>query len=284
MLVPRKLTEHLKEHLHSGKVVILFGPRQCGKTTLLRDMTDHLDENILWLNGDEPDIRQVFPRMTSAQFRALIGSHSVVVIDEAQRIENIGLVLKLIVDNIPEVKVLASGSSSFELANRINEPLTGRKTEFRLFPFSFSELSEYNGLLEEKRMLEHRLRYGSYPEVVTSLGCEQEIIQGLADSYLYKDILTWERIQKPEMLEKLVQALAYQIGSEVSYNELAQMIGLDNETVEKYLTLLEKSFIVFRLNSFSRNLRNELKKRRKVYFYDIGIRNAVIKNFMPLES
>lgn len=282
MMISRKLANRFIEHLIPNKVVILFGPRQAGKTTLLRDIVDHLDETVLWLNGDEPDVRQIFPKMTSTQFRALIGDHQVVVIDEAQRIENIGLCLKLIVDNI-NVKVIASGSSSFELANRLNEPLTGRKFEFRLLPFSVEELSNHYCLLEERRMLERRLRYGSYPEVITSPGHEQEVIQGIADSYLYKDILTWERIQKPEMLERLVQALAYQIGSEVSYNELAQMLGIDNETVEKYLSLLEKAFIIFRLNSFSRNMRNELKKSRKIYFYDLGIRNAVIKNFAPLE-
>lgn len=223
---------------------------------------------------------------TSTQLKAIIGTRKLLVIDEAQRIKDIGIVLKIIFDNLPGVKVIASGSSSFELANKINEPLTGRKWEFQLYPFSFEELSLQNGVMEEKRLLEHRMIYGLYPSVVNNLGEEKEILKELASSYLYKDILTWEAIQKPEKLERLIQALALQIGHEVSYNELGQMCGLDNETTEKYIDLLEKSFIVFRLKSFSRNLRNELKKKRKIYFYDNGIRNSVINNFnqLPLRT
>ncbi len=282
-MIPRALTAPIESHLGKGKAVILFGPRQCGKTTLLRDIATRARGPVLWLNGDEPDVRQQLPQATSTRLRALIGEHRTVIIDEAQRIENIGLCLKLIVDNIPGVQVIASGSSSFELGNRINEPLTGRKFEYFLFPLSFGEMVTHSGLLEERRLLNHRLIFGSYPEVITSPGREQPLLQALADSYLYKDILTWERIQKPDLIEKLVQALAYQVGTEVSYHELAQEVGLNNETIERYIFLLERSFIVFRVGSFSRNLRNELKRSRKIYFYDTGIRNAVIKNFAPVE-
>src|SRR5690606_36147993 len=181
-----------------------------------------------------------------------------------------GIAIKIIVDRLQDVKVIATGSSAFELANHINEPLTGRKWEYRMFPFSFRELVQDQGLLEEKRLLNIRLVYGSYPEIVNHPGEEEVRLKQLSDSYLYKDILAWERIQKPGNMEKLLQAIAFQVGSEVSYNELGQVAGLDNQTVEKYIGLLEKAFIIFRLSSLSRNLRNELKKSRKFYFYDNG--------------
>ncbi len=192
---------------------------------------------------------------------------------------NIGLKLKLITDQLPEIQLLATGSSSFELANSVNEPLTGRKWEYKLFPLSFSELVDYNGLLEENRLLNHRLIYGSYPEVVMNQGNEKEILKQLSDSYLYKDILMWERIKKPERLMKLLQALALQAGSGISYNNLASFLEMDNQTVENYIQLLEQTYIIFRLPAFSRNHRKELKRSRKIYFYDNGIRNALIANF-----
>lgn len=260
-----------------------MAPRQSGKTTLIKKLVQHLTVEPLWWNGDESDIRQLFANVTTTQLKALIGDKKLLVIDEAQRINDIGLLLKLIHDNLPAVKVIASGSSSFELANPINEPLTGRKWEFQLLPFSYEELSLANGPLEGKRLLEHRILYGLYPSVVNNPGSERDVLRELSSSYLYKDILTWEAIQKPEKLERLIQALALQVGREVSYNELGQICSLDNETTEKYVTLLEKAFIVFRLGTFSRNLRNELKKKRKIYFYDNGIRNAVLNNFSPLE-
>ena len=275
----RLLSSSIKKRLADPKAIIIVGLRQSGKTTLLRQISGELDKPVLWWNGDEPDIRQILSGVTSTYLKNLVGRHSLLVIDEAQRIENIGLCLKLIVDNLPGVKVLAAGSSSFELANRINEPLTGRKWEYHLYPLSWQELVNHYGFLDERRMLEHRLVYGSYPEIVKQPGNESALLLELSDSYLYKDILTWERIQKPERLERLVQALAFQIGSQVSYNELGRMSGLNNETVEKYIAILEKAFIVFRLKSFSRNLCNELRKSRKIYFYDNGIRNAVIKHF-----
>ncbi|MEW6708592.1 MAG: ATP-binding protein [Candidatus Riflebacteria bacterium] len=282
-MLKRYLLDPLLEHFKPGKAIILLGPRQCGKTTLLKMVVERENEPFIWWNGDEPDIRAWLPTATSARLRQLIGRNRLLIIDEAQRIENIGLVLKLIVDNLPEVKVIASGSSSFDLANRINEPLTGRKFEFLLLPMATGELVEENGELLERRMLNHRLIFGCYPEIVLQSGKPTELINQLADSYLYKDILTWERVFKPERLEKLLQALAFQVGSQVSYNEIGQICGLDKQTVERYVSLLEKAFIVFKLTSFSRNLRNELKKSRKIYFYDNGIRNAVIKNFNEIE-
>lgn len=246
---------------------------------MLQELVKKIDKNILWWNGDETDTRQLLKNPTSSLLKSLIGKHDLLIIDEAQRIENIGLCIKLIHDNVEGVKVIATGSSAFELANKINEPLTGRKWEYFLFPFSFKEMVNHHGLQIEKRLLEQRLVYGYYPDVINNPGDEQSILKQLADSYLYKDILTWEKIQKPDRLEMLVQALAFQVGNLVSYHELGRLTGLDKETVERYILLLERAFILFRLSSLSRNLRNELKKSRKIYFYDNGLRNAVINQF-----
>jgi uncharacterized protein len=180
--------------------------------------------------------------------------------------------------------VIATGSSTFEMANKMNEPLTGRKFVFDLFPFSFQEMVNHHGLLEEKRQLEERLLYGSYPEVVTNQNEKQQILNLIADSYLYKDLLMLENIKRPKLLEKILKALALQIGSEVSYNELAQLVGADKNTVEKYIQLFEQTFIIFTLSSFSRNVRNELKKSKKIYFYDCGIRNAILNAYQPIHK
>jgi predicted AAA+ superfamily ATPase len=206
------------------------------------------------------------------------------VIDEAQYIDNIGLTIKIIVDNIPDIQVIATGSSAFELANALNEPLTGRKFEYMLYPVSYNELVNHNGLIAEKGLLEHRLVYGSYPEIASSPGEEKELLQLIASSYLYKDLFIHQQIKKPQLIEKLTKALALQVCSEVSYNELAQIVGADIQTVEKYIDMLEKAFIIFRLYSLSRNLRNELKRARKIYFYDNGIRNTIIGNYSPISA
>lgn len=283
MMIPRILASDICKRIGQGKVLIVFGARQVGKTTLLHDTLQADSGNVLWLNGDEPDVRSLFEGATSTRLNSFIGSKKIVVIDEAQRIINIGLALKLIADNNASVQLIATGSSSFDLANTVNEPLTGRKFELLMFPLSFAELASYTGLLEEKRMLPHRLIYGSYPDVVNHVGDEREILQQLADSYLYKDILSFDRIKRNEKIVKLLQAIAFQIGSEVSFNELAQTCGLDPKTVEAYVQLLEQAYIIFRLPSYSRNLRNELKFARKIYFWDCGIRNAVIGNYLQAE-
>lgn len=281
-MIARQLESVIRKKMADDKAIVLLGPRQVGKTTLVRELLRKKREEAIYWNGDEADIREFLKNPTSTAIRAALGNKRLLVIDEAQRIQNIGLVIKLIVDEIKPVKVIATGSSAFELANKINEPLTGRKWEYTLYPISFAEMVNHTTLLEEKRMLEHRLIYGYYPEIVNHPGKEKERLSQLANSYLYKDILTWERIQKPDKLERLVQALAFQVGNLVSYHELGQITGLDNETVEHYIQLLEKAFIVFRLGPLSRNLRNELKKARKIYFYDNGLRNAVIKQFNPI--
>lgn len=282
MGINRLLLKLLLSRLKDRKVLILLGARQVGKTTLLQELSAHCTHPILWFSGDDLQTREELSNTNAINLLTLIGQSKTVIIDEAQRIENIGLTLKIIADRIPEVKVIASGSSSFELANKINEPLTGRKWEFQLFPISYAEMVNHHGYLEETSLLPHRLVYGYYPEVVVSAGSEQLVLRQLSDSYLYKDILSWERVHKPDHLEKLLKALAFQIGNEVSYHELSQMCGLDSQTVERYVSLLEKAFIIFRVSSLSRNLRNELKRSRKIYFYDVGIRNAVVNQFNPI--
>jgi predicted AAA+ superfamily ATPase len=281
MSIQRELIETLQLNLIKHKVILLFGARQTGKTTLLKKLLTS-DDDVLWLNGDESDVRLMLQNQTSAGLRAFIGAKKTVIIDEAQRIEDIGLTIKLIHDNYPEIKIIATGSSAFELKNKTNEPLTGRKLEFKLFQFSTKELVNHHGLLNENRLLQHRMIFGYYPDIVNNLGDETELLKNLADSYLFKDILMLDGIKKPEKLIKLLQALAFQVGSQVSYNEIGTLVGLDSKTIEKYIDLLEQSFVIFKLNSFSRNLRNELKFSRKIYFYDNGIRNAVINNFSPL--
>lgn len=283
MIIERILGKTIEQRLWQGKAIIVFGARQVGKTTMLKKMLQER-EDVLWLNGDEQDVRNLFDNISSTRLKTIIGQKKIVVIDEAQRIINIGLGVKLITDNIPDVQVIATGSSSFDLSNKVREPLTGRKFEYMMYPLSFAELMKHNGLLEEKRLLSHRLVYGSYPDVVNSLGDERAILGELADSYLYKDILMFDKIKKSDKLVKLLQALAFQVGSEVSFNELAQTCGLDPKTVENYVQLLEQAYIIFRLGSFSRNLRNELKFARKIYFWDCGIRNAIIGNFQMPES
>lgn len=282
-MIPRILEQSIKNKLNQDKAIIVMGPRQVGKTTLLKTIFEN-QKNVLWLNADEMDVRNIFLETSATRLKAFIGKHKTIVIDEAQRIEDVGLKLKLITDQIKNVQLIATGSSSFELANQLNEPLTGRKWEFKMFPLSFKELVDANGLLHEKRMLPHRLVYGAYPDVLNHPGNEIEIIKQLSDSYLYKDILMIDKIKKPEALQKLLQGIALQIGSQVSYAELAQLCGLDAKTVEKYIEVLEDAYVIFRLSSFSRNLRNELKKSRKIYFYDNGIRNAVISNFNQIEN
>jgi len=281
-MIGRVLEKAIIEKSGTGKAIIIIGARQTGKTTLLSSIFKG-DADTLWLDADEADVKAMFENPTSARLRALFAGKKTVIIDEAQRIMNIGIKLKLITDHIPEIQLVATGSSAFELANEINEPLTGRKWEFKLYPLSFSEMVKHHGLLEEIRLLNHRLVFGSYPDVVTNQGSEKEILRQLTDSYLFKDILMWERIKKPEKLVNLLQLLSFQIGNEVSYNELAKNLGVDNQTVEKYIQLLEQTFVIFRLGAFSRNLRKEVKRTRKIYFYDNGIRNSLISNFNPPE-
>ena len=282
-MIIRDIERNILPLLGKGKAIIVMGARQVGKSTLLQQMLGDR-KDVVWMNGDDLDIQELFRDMSSTRIRAILGNNLFLVVDEAQRIPDIGLRLKLITDQIPQVQVIATGSSSFELASKVNESLTGHKREFKMFPLTFGEMVRHTNFLEETRMIPHRMVYGYYPEVVTNPGDERSVLKELSDSYLYKDILSLDSINKPDKLVRLLKALALQIGSQVSYNELGQLIGLDSKTVERYVDILEKSFIIFRLNSFSRNLRNELKTSRKVYFWDLGIRNAVIGNLAQVEN
>ncbi|MDP1764058.1 MAG: ATP-binding protein [Sediminibacterium sp.] len=281
-MIHRILKDTIKKDLFKGKALLLFGPRQSGKSTLIQEVLK--DTEYLYLNGDDADVREMLTNTTATKLKAMVGNNKILFIDEAQRIQNIGLTLKLFTDQIKDIQVIATGSSAFELSSQVNEPLTGRKYEYMLYPLSFAEMVAHNGLLQEKRLLDHRLVYGCYPEIVTKPGEERRLLKLLASSYLYKDLLMLEQIKKPLILEKLVNALALQIGNEINYQELAQTIGGDRKTVDKYIDLLEKAYVVFRLPALNKNVRNEIKKGKKVYFYDCGIRNAVINNFKSIDS
>lgn len=280
-MIERKITQLIKNDFNKGKAIVLMGARQVGKTTLF----DHLVGNneALVLNCDNYDDRIDLENKTTTELRNLVGNHKLVVIDEAQRVKNIGLTLKMLVDLKMPIQILATGSSSLTLANEINEPATGRLIEYHLYPLSLDELAAHTSQREENRLLEQRMIYGLYPEVVTHPDDARRILTNLANNYLYRDLLEYRGVKKPEVLQKLVRALALQVGSEVSYNELANLVGIDKATVESYIDLLEKCFVVFRLPAYSRNLRTEIKRGRKIYFYDNGIRNALIGNFSPLE-
>lgn len=280
-MIKRQIENSIKETLSDGKAVVLLGPRQVGKSTLM-NLIFSGDDTVKWFTGDDYADREALSDISLARLKLILGNSKVVVLDEAQKIPGIGNTMKLITDHLSDIRLIATGSSSFQLSSSLGDSLAGRKREYLLYPISFSEMVSYNGLIEEERSIADRMIFGYYPEVVMNPGKEREILKELTDSYLYKDILTMEKIAKGEKLVSLVQALALQIGSQVSYHELAQTVGIDDKTVEKYIDILEKCFIVFRLPSYAKNLRNELKFSRKIYFYDLGIRNAVLGNFSPL--
>ncbi len=276
----RTIENTIKEKFKSGKAIIVVGARQVGKTTLLKKILT--DKEFLFLDADDPSTRSLLQNPTTEQIRTFLGDYKFVFLDEAQRISGIGLTLKIITDQFKDVQLFVSGSSSFDLGNALNEPLTGRKWEYRLFPISWEEYENKIGFVKAEQQIENRLLYGFYPEVINNQGQERETLKNLVTSYLYRDILAFSDIRKPEVLDQLLQALALQMGSEVNYNELSQLIGVNKITIQNYIDILEKGYIVFRLNSFSRNLRNEIKQNRKIYFYDNGIRNMIIGDFKPL--
>lgn len=281
MRFSRKIQGDIEGRMGGGKAIVLIGPRQVGKTTLLREILNNKD--YIFLNGDDPMVRQILNNPNTQELQNIIGQKKCVFIDEAQRIENIGLTSKIITDQFLQVQLFLSGSSAFDLNNQINEPLTGRKWEFELFPISWAELENSVGYLEAKQQMNLRLIYGMYPEVLTAIGSEKEVLRELVGSYLYKDVLALSGIRKADVLDKLVRALAFQVGNEVSYNELSQLVGIDKNTVSNYIDILCKAFVIFKLPSFSKNLRNEIKTNQKIYFYDNGVRNAVIGNLNLLD-
>jgi hypothetical protein len=283
MLIKRTIQNRIEKKLFAGKAIIVYGARQVGKTTLIKQIEGKHKKESIYLNCDEPDIRDSLTDVTSSELKVLIGGKKLIFLDEAQRVKNIGLTIKLLVDNFSNIQIIATGSSSFDLSNEIVEPLTGRKYEFYLYPFSLAEIEQIYSKREINRILDTRIIYGMYPDIVLKQDEAEEIIKDLRKSYLFQDLLQYQQIKNPEILEKLLQALALQIGSEVSYNELASLVRINKDTVSSYIQLLEKGFIIFRLRPFSRNLRKELAKKRKIYFYDMGIRNALINNLNPLD-
>ena len=281
-MINRILFDLISNRLFSGKTILLLGPRQVGKTTLMRKIQQANADKTLWLNADNPDDRELLNHINSSRAASLFPAQSLVIVDEAQRLENSGLTLKIIHDSCPGIQLVATGSSSFELTDKIKESLTGRKWSFKLFPLSFEEIVNHANKIELGRNLETRLIYGSYPEVINRAGNERDVLNELISDYLYKDIFRLKEVRKPDLLEKLVKALAFQIGNQVSNRELASMLQADKETIERYIFLLEEAYIIFRLSSYAKNLRNELKTSKKIYFIDNGIRNAIINQFNPV--
>jgi len=280
-MIKRTIEDTIRNRLFKGKTIVLIGPRQVGKTTLINGIL--ADQDFLFLDGDDPLVRTRLTNPNRKEIETIIGSERIVFIDEAQRIENIGVTAKIIHDQFKHVQLIVSGSSALELRNHTSESLTGRKWEYHLYPISYEELEKSHSYLEAGKDLKNRLIYGFYPDVINHPGEEREILHTLTESYLFKDILAYGNIKKPDVLEKILRALAFQVGSEVSYNEIAQLTGVDKNTVSSYIHLLGQSYIIYPLTSFSRNLRNEIKSNQKIYFYDNGIRNALIQNFNPLE-
>ena len=282
-IIHRAIQAQIENSLFSGKIIVIYGARQVGKTTLVKEIQKKFPADSSYLNCDEPDVRSALTDKTSTELKNFFGDKKLVILDEAQRVSNIGLTLKLIADTYPNLQVIATGSSSFDLSNKIIEPLTGRKIEFFLYPISLEELSQTHSSLEIQRLLPIRMVYGMYPEVALGENHEETQLKEIARSYVYKDILRFDALRNADAIDTLLKALALQIGNEVSYSELASLAGINKNTVQRYMRILEQAFIIFRLNPYAKNARNELKKMRKVYFFDTGVRNALINNLNPLE-
>lgn len=277
-MIPRIPLHQITSKLDKHRAIVIYGPRQCGKTTLLNMLTPELKGDFLWLDGDDSADAALLSDSSKERLKRVVGENKYLIIDEAQEIDEIGKKIKIIIDSLPGVCPILSGSSAFELANKLNEPLTGRKFEFHLYPMAFSEMSTHHGLRKEIQQIESRLIFGSYPEIIMNPGQEKDLLTELTSSYLYKDVFKYGNIRKPKELEKIVTMLAWQVGSEVNTSEIAREAGTSSHTVERYIDLLQKAYIIFELPAFSRNLRNEIKKNKKIYFFDNGIRNAVIGN------
>ena len=282
-IIQNELTESFAKY---QKIILIFGARQTGKTTLCNQILGEIDGKILRINGDEIKYSELFSSRDFAKMNLLLDGYQVLFIDEAQRIPDIGINLKIIYDNLPGLKMLVTGSSSFELGNQVKEPLTGRTMTYQLMPLSLQEIRQNTPVFEIQQRLEEFMLYGLYPEITHYANAreKEKYLTELSSSYLYKDILELSSIRNSSKISGLLKLLAFQIGQEVSLNEIAQSLGLSQETVSNYIDLLEKSFIVFRLHGFSRNLRKEIGKRDKIYFWDLGIRNCIIQNFSSLTT
>ncbi|HEY9114325.1 MAG TPA: ATP-binding protein [Bacteroidales bacterium] len=288
MIIPRIIESNLQDRLaksdNQHKVIIIYGARQVGKTTLIKQLIKQQDKKTEYFNCDYFETQSLFSWENAGNLSSAIKNLDIVVLDEAQRIKNIGLVLKILYDEFSQLQVIATGSSSFELSNQINEPLTGRKAVYKLYPLTFTEMNQNAGYIDSKRNLNRVMRFGLYPSVILQDdNLAQENLNEIASSYLFKDILEFQYLKKPEVLLSLLKLLAFQISNEVSFTELANKLQVDQTVVQKYIQLLEDSFVIFRLPAFKRNLRNEIGKSRKIYFWDIGIRNAIIQQFQTIE-
>lgn len=286
MHIDRDIDKFLAKRMFDGKTLVIYGPRQAGKTTAVETYlsSNGLADDVATFNGDETADREMLADASAERIKMLLGGKKILFIDEAHKVPEIGLVLKRAWDKLKDIQTIASGSSSIELADKIEEPMTGRKFDYTLMPPSFAELADASSPLDEARQFERRMIYGSYPDVVTHPGDEVERLRMIGKGYLYKDILSFGEIKRPEVLDRILRALAFQIGQEVSYNELAHLCGTDDKTVSRYIDILEKAYIVHKVSSYARNLRNELKKSKKVYFNDCGIRNYVIGDWRPLSA
>ncbi|MFH1610941.1 MAG: ATP-binding protein [Patescibacteria group bacterium] len=281
--IPRKIQKNIQKRLFKNKVIVVYGARQVGKTTLVKQiLKEHKGKN-LYLNCELLSVKQNLEIQEAEKLKQYLGDNKLIVLDEAQKISNIGLILKILVDTYPEMQIIATGSSSFDLANKTSEPLTGRVDKFTLYPFSIEEINQKNNKFDIDAKLENIMRFGSYPEIF-SLGEVDAInrLNEISSNYLYKDILTFENLKKSDLILDLLQLLALQLGNEVSYHEIAKQLGVSRLTIKKYIDLLEKSFVIFKLRAFSRNLRKEISKSVKIYFYDLGIRNSLIQNYNKL--
>ena len=278
------INNYFTDSAYIGRVLIIYGPRQIGKTTLAKKSLESY-ANSAYFNCDLLQNQALFAYENAHNLERVVAGLDLIVLDEAQRIENIGIVLKILIDQFPEKKIIATGSSSFTLSNRINEPLTGRKIVIRLYPLSYQELMNGRSPSDHKEQVEFALRFGSYPEVaLNGVDKAQQFLDEITGSYLYRDIFTFQDLRKPALLTRLLQLLAFQVGSEVSYHELATQLGVDTKSIQRYIDLLEEAFVIFRLNALSRNPRKEISKKPKIYFYDLGVRNAIIQAFQPLGS
>jgi len=284
MKIGRYLHNKIANNLLTGKVVVLYGARQVGKTTLANDILAAVPRVGRLVNADELVYREALASQNKQQLGELLGQADLLIIDEAQRVPNIGLNLKILIDSYPGITILATGSASFELANKISEPLTGRALTFNLYPLSYIEVRQTFGGLEARHQLERWLIWGGYPAIVTeeNAALRERLLGELVGAYLYRDLLELEGIRRSHRLVDLLRLLAFQIGQEVSVAELATSLGLGQPTVARYLDLLEKVFVIFRVSGFSRNLRKEVVKNARYYFYDVGVRNSLIQNFNPL--
>ncbi|PSL05690.1 ATP-binding protein [Cecembia rubra] len=280
----RSIQASIQKKFFSGKAIVLLGPRQVGKTTLIETILRGREEKFLYLDCDDPTIQHILEHANTETLRTIIADNKIVYIDEAQRISAIGLKSKIIVDQFKHVQLVLSGSSAFELNEKIQEPLTGRKWTFHLWPISWQEYEKEVGYLKAEQSLENRMVYGFYPDVIKQASQEEEVLKELAESYLYKDVLIYGNLKKPKLVQNILEALAFQVGNEVKYKELGETVGADPKTVASYIDVLEKAFVIFSLSSYSKNLRTEIKTAKKIYFYDNGIRNAIIRDFTPLAA